>query len=90
MMAALEAAERRREERERALREDCVIWCRKYGQWWGPDRRGYTPSLAHAGIYSRAEAERHAEDGVDQVRPIFELIDFAPNTVGRVLLGDRP
>jgi hypothetical protein len=64
---------------------DCVIWCRKYGQWWGANRCGYTPNLVHAGIYTREEAQRIAEDGVDEVRNVSDYLDFGERTVGRLL-----
>ena len=35
-----------------------VIWSYEHRAWWAPDRRGYTPDLTSAGVYTRAEAER--------------------------------
>ena len=33
-----------------------LIWSHKHSAWWGPDRAGYTTSIAHAGVYDEAEA----------------------------------
>lgn len=32
------------------------IWSHRHDQWWGPDRQGYSNSLAAAGLYSATEA----------------------------------
>ena len=33
-----------------------VIWSHEHHQWWAPNFLGYTPDLAKAGRYTRAEA----------------------------------
>ncbi len=35
---------------------DWVIWSEEHAAWWGPERRGYTDSLAQAGRYPQEEA----------------------------------
>lgn len=66
--------------------DEYVIWCGKYNQWWGPDAQGYTPNLTEAGVYTRQEAERHAEPRVDEVRPVSTLLNrFRSGTVGALL-----
>lgn len=43
-----------------------VVWSNEHSMWWGPDRRGYTPSLLTAGRYTHVEAIRickNARDG---------------------------
>lgn len=33
-----------------------MIWSLEHSLWWGPHRRGYTISIAEAGLYSHAVA----------------------------------
>lgn len=35
-----------------------LIWSNEHDAWWGPNERGYTRTLAGAGIYSREDAIR--------------------------------
>lgn len=39
-----------------------VIWSREHKGWWRPGRRGYTPSLYDAGLYSKEEAMEICKD----------------------------
>ena len=39
-----------------------VIWSFEHHAWWRAGRVGYTSRLEHAGLYSRAEAERIVRD----------------------------
>lgn len=41
---------------------DYVIWSFEHDAWWRPDRWGYTPHLAAAGLYTRGEAEAIVAD----------------------------
>jgi hypothetical protein len=43
-------------------RGEYEIWSYEHRAWWRPARFGYTESLAEAGIYTRAEAERIVAD----------------------------
>lgn len=40
------------------------IWSHRHNQWWGPDRAGYSNSLAAAGVYIEAEAADIALGGM--------------------------
>lgn len=44
--------------------ESYVIWSFKHGQWWGPDRCGYTSDLSMAGRYSGRDAGEITTDDV--------------------------
>lgn len=39
-----------------------VIWSFEHNAWWKPDRRGYTPDLIFAGVYSKEEADEIERD----------------------------
>jgi hypothetical protein len=41
-----------------------LLWSTERQMWWGPDRAGYTASIAHAGVYTEEEAQRLAGHGV--------------------------
>lgn len=36
-----------------------LIWSNKWGCWYRPNSQGYTKDIAQAGIFDKAEAERH-------------------------------
>lgn len=36
---------------------DWLIWDGRSECWWGPNRGGYWKSIAHAGLYTEAEAK---------------------------------
>ena len=38
------------------LRNDYLIWSNEHRMWWRADERGYTKSIAQAGIYCRDAA----------------------------------
>jgi hypothetical protein len=42
--------------------EPWVVWSIEHDAWWRPGERGYTRELLLAGIYTKADAERHARN----------------------------
>lgn len=53
-----------------------VVWSGEHQQWWGPDSRGYTSHLMHAGVYTREQAEAIAANPAIGRRP-NEALSFA-------------
>lgn len=53
-------------ERARSAEVDpWVVWSGAHASWWGPERKGYTQQLEHAGVYSIEEAKAIA--GMDAI-----------------------
>lgn len=38
--------------------DEYLIWSEEHGRWWNPGHAGYTNQVAHAGRYSKEEADR--------------------------------
>jgi hypothetical protein len=45
-----------------------LVWSYEHSAWWGPDHRGYTNSIARAGLYTEAQA-RQIQDKANWLPP---------------------
>lgn len=69
---------------------DYVIWSNEHRGWWKPGACGYTPHLAHAGIYSRSTAiltAQQARGGWRQPEPPNEIPVLLIDALESGLLG---
>lgn len=77
-----------------------VIWSRKRSAYWLPNGQGYSEQIAHAGVYSEADAkeiERQSTCGPEHTRSIavplagvnIDFLQIRPGTVAWLLAKER-
>lgn len=62
-----------------------VVWSFEHDAWWGPRHTGYTPDLAKAGRYSKAEAvkivehaNRYRSTEYERAMTLVDAMEYGP------------